>query len=102
MLSFRDPARFFPCSDVSINECSDYARCTITFGSETFPENINTDEVSREMTFRKLMIDVVISEWADEHINASERKDEVIYRLIDPETKRASEVERVIAVMKSL
>merc|ERR1712242_309800 len=34
----------------------------------------------------------------EEHIYASERKGEVIYRLVDPETKRETEDERVIAV----
>ena len=96
MLSLRDPARFFPCSGVSINECSGYAQRTIMAGSETFPENIYTDEASCEMTFRKLVNDVetniahVVADQpgylarsmtinpagkrVDEHIYASERK----------------------------
>ena len=34
----------------------------------------------------------------EEHIYASERKGEMIYRLVDPQTKRETEGERVIAV----
>merc|ERR550532_1362003 len=34
MISIRDPARFFLCSDVSIKECSGYVQRTITTGSE--------------------------------------------------------------------
>ena len=37
-----------------------------------------------------------------EHIYANKCKDEAIYRLIDPETKKESEDERVIAVKKTL
>ena len=34
----------------------------------------------------------------EEHIYASERKGEMIYRLVDPQTKRETDDERVIAV----
>merc|ERR1712117_321236 len=37
----------------------------------------------------------------DEHIYASERKGEIIYRLVDPVTKRETDDERVIAVKES-
>jgi len=36
-----------------------------------------------------------------EHIYASERKGEIMYRLVDPETKRETDDERVIAVKES-
>merc|ERR1712038_1409174 len=55
MLSIRDPARFFSCSGVSIKECSGFVQRTITAGSETYLENIYTDETSCEMVFRKLV-----------------------------------------------
>merc|ERR1740129_1792205 len=55
MLSLRDPARFFPCSGVSVKECSGYVQRTITAGSDTYLENIYTDEASCEMVFRKLV-----------------------------------------------
>ena len=34
----------------------------------------------------------------EEHIYASERNGEMIYRLVDPQTKRETDDERVIAV----
>merc|ERR1712241_1577003 len=55
MLSIRDPARFFPCSGVSIKECSGFVQRTITTGSETYVENIYADEPSCELVFRKLV-----------------------------------------------
>merc|ERR550532_3258900 len=55
MLSVRDPARFFPCSGVSIKECNGFVQRTLTAGSETYIENIYTDESSCEMIFRKLV-----------------------------------------------
>merc|ERR1719330_1601845 len=54
MLSIREPARFFPCSGVSIKECNGFVQRTITAGSETYIENIYSDEPSCEVTFRKL------------------------------------------------
>merc|ERR1719232_2249475 len=54
ILSIRDPARFFPCSGVSIKECSGFVQRTITTGSETYIENIYVDESSNELVFRKL------------------------------------------------
>merc|ERR1719512_684820 len=54
MLSIRDPARFFPCSGVSIKECTGFVQRTITAGSETYIENIYADEPSCELVFRKL------------------------------------------------
>merc|ERR1719166_852290 len=54
MLSIRDPARFFPCSGVSITECQGFVQRTITTGSETYLENIYSDEPSCEIVFRKL------------------------------------------------
>jgi len=54
MLSIRDPARFFPCSGVSITECKGFAQRTITTGSETYIENIYSDEPACEIVFRKL------------------------------------------------
>jgi len=54
MLSIRDPARFFPCSGVSIKECTGFVQRTITTGSETYIENIYADEPSNELVFRKL------------------------------------------------
>merc|ERR1712045_661668 len=54
MLSIRDPARFFPCSGVSIKECTGFVQRTITTGSETYIENIYSDEPSCELVFRKL------------------------------------------------
>ena len=55
MLSLRDPARFFPCSGVSIKERSGFMQRTMTAGSKTYVENIYIDEVSCEMVFRKLV-----------------------------------------------
>merc|ERR1719245_1066801 len=55
MVSIRDPARFFPCSDVSIKECTGFVQRTITTGSETYIENIYSDEPSCELVFRKLV-----------------------------------------------
>ena len=37
----------------------------------------------------------------EEHIHANERKGEIIYRLVDPATKRETDDERVIAVKGS-
>merc|ERR1711963_869960 len=54
MLSIRDPARFFSCSGVSIKECAGFVQRTITAGSETYIENIYSDEPSCELVFRKL------------------------------------------------
>merc|ERR1711963_977426 len=55
MLSIRDPARFFSCSGVSIKECAGFVQRTITAGSETYLENIYSDEPSCELVFRKLV-----------------------------------------------
>merc|ERR1712027_293272 len=55
MISIRDPARFFPCSDVSIKECAGFVQRTITAGSETYIENIYSDEPSCEIVYRKLV-----------------------------------------------
>merc|ERR1711963_1010290 len=55
MVSIRDPARFFPCSSVSIRECTGFVQRTITAGSETYIENIYSDEPSCELVFRKLV-----------------------------------------------
>ena len=55
MLSLRDPARFFPCSGVSIKECSGFVQRIMTAGSETYAESIYIDEVSCEMAFRELV-----------------------------------------------
>merc|ERR550532_260467 len=54
ILSIRDPARFFPCSGVSMKECAGFVQRTITTGSETYIENIYVDESSNELVFRKL------------------------------------------------
>ena len=55
MISIREPARFYPCSGVSIKECSGFVQWTITAGSETYLENIYSDETSCEIIFRKLV-----------------------------------------------
>merc|ERR1719346_618158 len=55
LLSIRDPARFFPCSNVSIKDCPGFVQRTLTAGSETYLENIYTDELSCEIVFRKLL-----------------------------------------------
>merc|ERR1719330_1641188 len=55
MLSIREPASFFPCSGVSIKECSGFVQRTITAGSDTYLENICSDESSCEITYRKLV-----------------------------------------------
>jgi len=55
MISIRDPARFFPCSSVSIRECTGFVQRTLTAGSETYVENIYSDEPSCELVFRKLV-----------------------------------------------
>merc|ERR1711992_234432 len=55
MLSIREPARFFPCTGISIKGCNGFVQRTITAGSETYLENIYSDEPSCEITFRKLV-----------------------------------------------
>merc|ERR1739844_102169 len=55
LLSIREPGRFFPCSGVAIKECNGFVQRTITAGSETYIENIYSDEPSCEVTFRKLV-----------------------------------------------
>merc|ERR1740123_1129326 len=55
LLSIREPARFFPCSGVSIKECNGFVQRTITAGSETYLENIYSDEPACEIIFRKLV-----------------------------------------------
>jgi len=55
ILSIRDPARFFQCSDVSTKECNGFVQRTITAGSETYLENIYVDESACEIAFRKLV-----------------------------------------------
>merc|ERR1719210_1569942 len=54
MESIREPARFFPCSDVSVKECKGFVQRTLTANGETYLENIYTDESSREIVYRKL------------------------------------------------
>mmetsp|Transcript_29008 Transcript_29008/g.86284 ORF Transcript_29008/g.86284 Transcript_29008/m.86284 type:complete len:203 (+) Transcript_29008:166-774(+) len=54
VLPIHVPARFFPCSGVSIMECKSLAQRTITTGSETYIENIYSDEPACEIVFRKL------------------------------------------------
>jgi len=54
MQSIREPARFFPCSDVSVKECKGFVQRTLTANGETYLENIYTDESSREIVYRKL------------------------------------------------
>merc|ERR1712079_527090 len=49
--SIRDPARFFACSDVSIQECAGFVQRTITANVE----NIYADEPSCEIVYRKLV-----------------------------------------------
>jgi len=53
--SIREPARFFPCSDVSIKECQGFLQRTLTANGETYLENIYCDEPSCEIVFRKLV-----------------------------------------------
>jgi len=52
VLPIHVPARFFPCSGVSIMECKSLAQRTITTGSETFIGNVFADEPSCEVAFR--------------------------------------------------
>ena len=54
MESTREPARFFPCSDVSVKECTGFLQRTLTASGETYLENIYSDESSREIVYRKL------------------------------------------------
>merc|ERR1719323_1099621 len=54
MESIREPARFFPCSDVSVKECKGFVQRTLTANGETYLENIYSDESSREIVYRKL------------------------------------------------
>merc|ERR1712012_1175924 len=54
MESIREPARFFPCSDVSVKECTGFLQRTLTANGETYLENIYSDESSREIVYRKL------------------------------------------------
>merc|ERR1719210_2218690 len=55
MESIREPARFFPCSDVSVKECKGFVQRTLTANGETYTENIYADEPSCELVFRKLV-----------------------------------------------
>jgi len=54
MESIREPARFFPCSGVSIQEKQGYVQRTLTANGETYTENIYDDEASCEIVYRKL------------------------------------------------
>merc|ERR1719210_1565509 len=54
MASIREPARFFPCSDVSILERQGFVQRTLTANGETYLENIYADEASCEIVYRKL------------------------------------------------
>jgi len=53
--SIREPARFYPCSDVSIKECAGFVQRTLTANGETYVENIYSDEPSCEIVYRKLV-----------------------------------------------
>jgi len=55
MESIREPARFFPCSGVSIQECQGFVQRTLTASGETYTENIYDDEASCEIVYRKLI-----------------------------------------------
>merc|ERR1719210_3299722 len=55
MASIREPARYFPCSDVSIKECNGFLQRTLTANGETYLENIYDDEASCEIVYRKLV-----------------------------------------------
>merc|ERR1719219_81767 len=55
MESIREPARFFPCSGVSIQECQGFVKRTLTANGETYTENIYDDEASCEIVYRKLI-----------------------------------------------
>merc|ERR1712203_1024413 len=52
--SLRDPARFYPCSGVSIAERQGFIQRTLTANGETYTENIYDDEASCEIVYRKL------------------------------------------------
>jgi len=53
--SIREPARFYPCSDVSIKECAGFVQRTLTANGETYVENIYSNEPSCEIVYRKLV-----------------------------------------------
>merc|ERR1712127_686564 len=53
--SIREPARFFACSNVSIQECKGFLQRTLTANGQTCLENIYCDEPSCEIVFRKLV-----------------------------------------------
>jgi len=55
MESIRDPARFFACSDVKLQECAGFVQRTVTANGETYTENIYEDEPSCEIVYRKLV-----------------------------------------------
>ena len=55
ILSIRDPARFFPCSGVSITECTGFVQCAITTGSGTYIVNIYEDGPACELVPRNLV-----------------------------------------------
>lgn len=54
MESVREPARFFACSDVAVEEKKDFVTRTVTANGETYVENIYCDEPSCEIVYRKL------------------------------------------------
>merc|ERR1719270_2928964 len=54
MASIREPARFYPCSVVSILERQGFVQRTLTANGETYLENIYADEASCEIVYRKL------------------------------------------------
>jgi len=53
--SIREPARFYPCSDVSIKECKGFVQRTMTASGQTYTENIYVDETICEISYRKLV-----------------------------------------------
>merc|ERR1712241_1181901 len=54
MASIREPARFYPCSAVSILERQGFVQRTLTANGETYLENIYDDEESCEIVYREL------------------------------------------------
>merc|ERR1712127_1115027 len=53
--SIREPARFYPCSNVSIKECKGFVQRTMTANGQTYTENIYVDETICEISYRKLV-----------------------------------------------
>jgi len=54
IVSIREPARFFDCSDVQVEDCAGFVRRSLCLNGQAYTELIRTDERRNELTFHKL------------------------------------------------